>query len=491
MSMENLVELGHNSEIGGNATHGEVDALNKSLSTGGPVYSNTLPDNFTQGNVFQTESLEPTLKIVSEIDRHVMLYNMLNKAKAYQLVEEFDMQTSHGGAGNAWIDESDTEPSEEDATYFREFEIVKYLGVKKKITHVMTQIRSGHGDVVAKETKNGVSYLLREIERALYEGNGFYSVEGADAGAFDGSVDLNAAPSWNGMDKQLRAGFNKEDRKMRDFIGYGDDLSHIVDVDAAVLSPEDIEESCRVAQDDFGSPDRMLLSPKAHSDFSRSYYPKERFNDGKGNIIPGTTVPAMNTSCGRIELWSGKFLTPKQKARSVADNAQATITITSATGTSPSSTTDLPADTYFYAVRGINKRGEGVALLSSGIAASAGDRIDLTITPDVSTGVIGYAVYRSTTNSVGSTNFIGRVKADGANAVVFSDKNLKKPATSQAYLLQADADSMSLRQLTPMLKIDFAIIGLFRHWAQVMYAVPIVYKPNFSVLLDNIKELAA
>ena len=47
---------------------------------------------------------------------------------------------------------------------------------------------------------------------------------------------------------------------------------------------------------------------------------------------------------------------------------------------------------------------------------------------------------------------------------------------------------MTFRQLTPMMKIDFAIIGMYRHWAQVMYATPIVYKPNFSVLLDNIAE---
>jgi len=446
-----------------------------------------LPDNFTQGNVFQTESLEPTLKIVSEIDRHVMLYNMLNKTRAYQLVEEFDMQTAHGGAGNAWIEENDSEPSEEDANYFREFEIVKYLGVKKKITHVMTQIRSGHGDVVAKETKNGVSYLLREIERALWEGNGFYSVEGANQGALDGSVNLDDEASWNGMDKQLRAGFNKADRKMADFIGYGDDLSHVLDVDDQTLAPEDIEESCRIAQDDFGSPDKLCLSPKAHSDFSRSYYPKERFNDGKGNIVPGTVVPAMHTSCGRIELYSGKFLTPKQKARSVADNAQSVITISSVAAANSADTTDLPADDYFYVVRSLEKRGEGAATISSSETAAAGDRVDVTITPSGS-GAIGYSVYRATVNNVASALFVGRVKADAGNAVVFSDKNLKKPGSSQAYLLQSDADSMTLRQLTPMLKIDFAIIGLFRHWAQVMYGTPIVYKPNYSVILENIKE---
>ena len=242
------------------------------------------------------------------------------------------------------------------------------MGVKKQISHVMTQIRSGHGDVVAKETKNGVSYLLREIERALWEANGFYSVAGAGNGAFDGSVDLSALPSWNGMDKQLRAGFNKADRKFADFIGYGDDLNHVLDVDGAVLSPENVEESCRIAQDAFGSPSALLLSPKAHSDFSRSYYPKERFNDGKGNIVPGTVVPAMNTCLGRIDLMSGKFLTPKGKARSAADNAQATVTLTSVAGSATAAGTDLAAGTYYYVVRGINKRGEGTAAISSSVS---------------------------------------------------------------------------------------------------------------------------
>jgi len=493
--MENLVNLGHNSEIAGTGSQAEVDALNKSLSTGGPVYSNTTPGNFTQGNVFQTESLEPTLKVVSEIDKHIMLFNMLNKSKAYQLVEEFDLQTAHGGAGNAWIDESDNEPSQEDASYFRDFEIVKYLGVKKQISHVMTQIRSGHGDVVAKETKNGVSYLLREIERALWEGNGFYS----NAGVFDGSLSLSETfPSWNGLDKQLRSGFNKTDRKEADFVGYGTQLSHIVDIDNATLAPENIEESCRIAQDDFGSPDRLMLSPKAHSNFSRSYYPKERFNDGKGNIVPGTIVPAMNTSLGRIELLSGKFLTPKQLASSLADNSNCLDAPASVAAAASAGTTDLAANTYYYAVRAINKRGEGVPTISAGVVVTAGQQVAVTIgAPDDPAlqsslngdlSILGYAVYRGIAASISAMNFCGRVEANGASSVVFTDLNNYKPGTSQAYLLQCDADTMTLRQLTPMLKIDFAIIGLFRHWAQVMYAVPIVYKPNFSVILQNIQE---
>ena len=179
--------------------------------------------------------------------------------------------------------------------------------------------------------------------------------------------------------------------KKADFIGYGDDLSHVTDMQGAVLAPEDIEESCRVAQDAFGSPDKLLLAPKAHSDFSRSYYPKERFNDGKGNIIPGTTVPAMNTCLGRIELWSGKFLTPKQKARLAADNAQCLGAPASVAGAAVASTTDLAAGSVRYVVKAINKRGEGVATISAAVTAAAGDLVNVTIqAPAVSTGIIGY-----------------------------------------------------------------------------------------------------
>jgi len=313
---ENIQELNNNASFSGQGSEAEVEELNKALNPGGPQYTGT-PDSISGAGVFLTESLEPTLKIVSEIDKHVILFNMLDKSRAFNLVEEFDLQQSMGGSGTAWIEESDNEPREEDASYERRYEIVKYMGVKKRIHHVTTQLRSGHGDVVAKETKNGVSFLLREIERACFAGNGFFSA----AGAFDGSNDLSALPAFNGLDKQLRNGFNDAEFKQADFAGYGDDLSHLVSADDAVLSPEAIEESCRIAMDDFGSPDRLLLSPKAQSDFSRAYYPKERFNDGKGNIMPGTVVPSMNTCLGKIDLMSSKFLTPKQKAKAAADNA--------------------------------------------------------------------------------------------------------------------------------------------------------------------------
>lgn len=484
--MENLINLGHNANAAGLGTQEEVDVLNKALTTGGPAYSDTLIGDFTQGQVFQMESLEPTLKVVSEIDKHVNLFNMINKSRAFQLTESFDMQQSHGGAGTAWIEESDEQPREEDATYSREQETVKYMGVKKKVSHIMTQIRSAHGDVIAKETKNGVSYLLREIERQLYEGNGLYSVEGAGNGQFDGSVDLSKEVSWNGLEKQLRAGFNNSERKMADFIGYGDDLSHVLDIDGQVMAPEDIEEAGRVAKDDFGAPDKLLLSPKAHSDFSRSYYPKERFNDGKGNIIPGTVVPAINTTLGRIDLLSNKFLTPKQKARSVKDNASCLDASGGVAGANVASTTDLPAGDYYYVVRAISKHGEGTAAISAAVTAAAGDLVNVTINQVA--GAIGYAVYRAEVNSIAAAEFVGRVKDSGAGTSVFCDKNLKKPGSSLAYLLQTDAETMTLKQLTPMLKIDFAIIGLFRHWAQVFYGTPIVFKPNYNVLLDNIAE---
>ena len=54
--MENLIDLGHNEGLAGVASDAEVAGLNKSLTTGGPAYASTLPDAFSQGQVFQTVS---------------------------------------------------------------------------------------------------------------------------------------------------------------------------------------------------------------------------------------------------------------------------------------------------------------------------------------------------------------------------------------------------------------------------------------------------
>lgn len=484
--MEDLTKLGHNEEFAGVGDTSEVDALNKALNPGGPQYATQTPDGITGGNVFMTESLEPTLKVVSEIEKHVKLFNMIDKTRAYQLVEEYDLQSAHGGNGTAWLEESDDEPREEDATYNREFQVVKYMGVKKRVHHIMTQIRSGHGDVVAKETKNGVSYLLKQLERQLWEANGFYSA----SGSFDGSVDLEAFPSFNGLDKQLRAGFNDSQFKQSDFAGYGDDLSHVVDLDDNILSPEAIEESARVAIEDFGAPSMLWLSPKAHSDFSRSYYPKERFNDGKGNIMPGTIVPSMWTSLGQIDLTNTRFMVPKQKARASADNSKVPDAPASVTAVDTNAAaTDLEAGDYIYRVTSWNKHGESAVTASAAITAADGDRIQIQIA-DPATGPtpLAFAVYRSEKDGAAATaTFVGYVKRAGATTN-FIDLNRHKPGSSQAYLMQLDAETMTLRQLTPMLKIDFATIGLYRHWAQVLYSTPIVFKPNYNVILENIKE---
>lgn len=487
--MEDLTRLEHNEEFSGIADQQEVDGLNKALNPGGPQYATQTPDGITGGNVFMTESLEPTLKVVSEIDKHVKLYNMLDKTRAYQLVEEYDLQSKHGGNGTAWIEEADDEPREEDAEYNREFEIVKYMGVKKRVHHIMTQIRSGHGDVIAKETKNGVSYLLKELERQLWEANGFFN----ESGEYDGSADLDSLPSFNGLDKQLRKGFNDSQFKQADFEGYGDDLSHLVDLDDNVMSPEAIEESARVAIEDFGAPSMLWLSPKAHSDFSRTYYPKERFNDGQGNVMPGTIVPAMWTSLGQIDLINTRFMVPKQKAKSARDNTSTPEVPASVTEVdSNAAATDLEAGDYIYRVTAVNRHGESAVAASAAITAIDGDRIQIQIADPASGATpTHFAVYRSEKDGAAATcRFIGYIKRAGATTN-FIDLNKRKPGSSQAYMLQLDAETMTLRQLTPMLKIDFATIGLFRHWAQVLYSTPIVFKPNYNVILENIREIGS
>jgi len=470
----------------------DADGLMKSLQADAYQYATTTPDNFNGGTVFMTESLDPTLRVVSEVEKNIRFFNKINKSKAYQLVEEYDTQTKYSGMGDLWIEESDSTAREEDATYNRDFQRVKMMGVRKKVTHLMTQIVSGHGDVIAKETKNGTVAILKAMERALFESNGFFNV----SGSYDGSADLDALPSFNGLDKQLRKGFNDSKKTGLDFLSYTDNsLSHIVDVDNDVIQPEQIEEACRIALESDGAPNTIMLSPKAHSDFSRLYFSKERY-DGAGYITPSTVTQAVNTCLGKIELENSKFLASKKYCRTAsewqnaADNtscagAPATVTSVDTNG----ATTDLEAGDYIYRVTSVTKNGESLPAVSSAITAAAGDRIQIQIAdPSAGTTPTHFAVYRSAKDGLATTcKFIGYVKRAGATTN-FIDLNYKKPGTSQAYLMQNDGDVMTLKQLTPLLKINFAIIELYIQWAQVLYSTFIAYRPRNMCILENISE---
>jgi hypothetical protein len=71
---------------------------------------------------------------------------------------------------------------------------------------------------------------------------------------------------------------------------------------------------------------------------------------------------------------------------------------------------------------------------------------------------------------------------------VYRDLNLFLPGCSRAYLFQMNLQSMSFRQLAPMLKIPLATLAASIRWMQLLYGTPILYAARKNVIFANVAD---
>ena len=131
----------------------------------------------------------------------------------------------------------------------------------------------------------------------------------------------------------------------------------------------------------------------------------------------------------------------------------------------------------------INESGESAPATSAGVAVAAGERVDLTV---VSSGgsVTGLRFFRRlSTDPVGSERFFFQ---QPVASLTKADLNFDIPGTSRAYLVQGNIDFYAFKQLSPMVRIPLATIAASYRWMQLLYGVPIIYKPNRGVIFKNI-----
>ncbi len=453
----------------GAASQDDVDNLNKALAAGQDINP---PGVVTSGDGFalRVESLERTLKNVTFKMQHFVLWRNIAKLAAYNTVEEFNQIQEYGTNPDAgFIDEGDL-PEEDDATYERKFNIVKYLGTTRRVTHVMSLVRPAHGNTVAQETINGTMHLLRILERNL----------------FTGRSDLSAL-QFDGYEKQLE-----------------DDApaANVIDLRGKPLSEDVLIDAALTVQDapNFGTPTDLYLNPKVKSDLIKTFFPKERYDlmektrDGLvGLDIRGYTSPA-----GDVRFQPDVFITDGGgPTDALGDAAKQPAVPTISTGaTTPVEATSLfgadDAGDYFYKVQAVNRFGRSAAIDLVGgptaVTVAAGDKTTFGVTPSSGVVVDWYEVFRTKTDgAAGTERRILRVpNAAGAGEQTIDDINDKLPGTSSGYLFQGNLENMSFKQLAPMVKIPLATIDTSIRWMQLIYGVPVLYTPGKNVLLRNI-----
>lgn len=447
--------------------------------------------NQTNGGALKVESLESSLKVLEFKDSDIRLWKRFPKSAAYNTVEEFNQLTSYGANRGGFNNEGEL-PEEEDSQYVRRAEHVKFLGVVKSITHPMELVTTQVGNLIQRETTNGILWILRKADQGLFHGD-----------------DKVVKQEFNGVYAQHlnNDSFSSLDEYLNSEI--------VIDLRGKTLKEQSINGACEVLVNKFCQPNFLAAPPVVLSDFAENIYARQRLAMGSQSdgTVMGAYIPGFQSQYGRIEfeydIFAAKSRGRRGDSQQTSPKAPAQPVISGVVvnnNDSQSKWQDSVGDVR-YAVSAINRYGESaLAISATATVANPTDSVDLTFTagfgaysPDA------YVVYRSMTNDNSPNNTTtfypimvvpasgtdvkrGSLASgvDGALAGSVRDRNRFLPATEEAYLTQHDTDIYEFKQLAPIMKMDLAILGPARRFMVLLYGTPIVYAPGKIVKFINI-----
>ncbi len=443
----------------GASTMAELAELRKALDIG-------TTDPPTGFDSLRIESLEATLKLLTYRAEHIKLWREMPKSQAFSTIEEYNRLEQYGGGGGVF-NPSGVLPEEEDSTYSRQNQLVKFLGSTRVVTHPATMIRTVPADLIAQETQNGALWLMGRMNLALYEGDA-----------------TMVAEEFNGIERQIVAG-----------------SGNVRDLRGAPLTQADIERGQQDIVDQFGRGTDIFGNPAIFSDFAQTFHTYQRFaapNVGAG--IAGTPITGYASMAGTVNFQADTFArfgttspaaatstrAPTAPTLAVTTNRNAAATIAAGL-TSQFAAAD--AGDYTWSVTAFNRFGESIASASTGATTIVtGGSVLLTITDGGGTdAATAYKLYRTT---VGGTteSFIVNVARVGATTT-YNDVNDELPGTAKALFLDMTDQSLTFRQLSPMVRMPLATIAPSIRWMQLIYGTPIVYQPLKNVVFKNVGRL--
>lgn len=468
------------------ATTGEhLEALQKALSTGTAGAPAAVPGSVdTPAGALRVESLESTLKTTTFRMEHIKFWRAIAKKRAFSTVEEYNVLSNYGSDASAFFDEGGL-PREEDATYERKFQVVKYLGVTKVVTQPLLLVRAAHGDVMARETINGTMWILERLEKSLFFGNAI-----TNKLQFNG-IAAQVIPQ-NNLDRVTGGGSGT----IVDLYGGGGTEQNVIDLEGGPITEEILEESSQVIADFYGRMQCLFLSTRSLSDLAKTFFPKERIHlPAPQDGVVGTPVTHFASQNGYIRLEPDVFIRPGGGTPTAAP-ATAPPVPTNVTSVAVAPTvvgSKHSANTYFYAVSSVSRSGEESLVAAAAAAAPVLANGAVDITWDRKAGAVSYKIYRGL--SATTLQLMIEVPDMTTDLVtdatmIFRDVNRWLPGTSMGFGLYMDAEQgLGFKQLAPLMKINLATLSAAVRFMILLYGVPEVYAPTKQIIFKNIGPL--
>ena len=442
----------------GEATMAELAELRKALEIG-----TSQPVTGVGFDSLRVESLESTLKLLTYSAQHVRLWNQIPKQEAFSTVEEYNRLVEYGTEGGGFVP-SGALPEEEDTTYERADQKVKYIGSTRSVHHPATLIRTVPPDLIGQETQNGALWIMGKVNRALYFGD-------------EAVVPLE----FTSLTQQIIAGGG-----------------NVIDLAGAGLDGDTMNDAAQIIVDNFGVPMKMFSNSKVFTDFDKAFHDKQRWAAPGASVgIGGTPLSGWKTLVGEVGFEPDTFVkrgaTPPTSATSAKAPNAPTIAGSGIGSNAASKFVAADAGDYIYQVTAVNQYGESApSVATSAQTLAAGQSVDITITDTGGTfPATGYRLYRTEVDGT-VTYFMNlqnaRIKVGGAysSPTVFTDLNEWRPRTTIGLILDMTNQSLSFKQLAPMMKMNLAIVSPAIRWMQLLYGTPIVYAPKKNVVVKNI-----
>lgn len=465
VSLKDYEHFGEGFGIGAGA---DVENLNKALNTGDYAQANGIAGQ-TNGAALQVESLENSLKVLTYGDQHVKFWKKIAKTPAYSTVEEYNQLLSYGSGSGGFVPEGIL-PETDDSQYRRQASFVKFLGTTREVTHPMTLVRSAHGDVIARENQNGILWLMKQLENALFWGDSKLAPVGKEGVQFDG----------------LSAMIDKE---------------NVIDCAGKSISALDINDGAQMLIENFATPTDIYLPFETMADFSEEYFPKERvIMPTQGGYQAGLVVNKFQTHGGAVDFNPDLFI---QKTKPLSTNGTGGVkapTVPASIAVEVGTETNAEfgksgAGTYKYAVTACNRFGESVPVEATALALTSEDLakgVKITITNAAAMTVAPdfFNIYRSEADGTKMYKIMsvpaGSVNTNGVTNAV--DVNEIMPNTCTAFMGEFTPEVIAFKQLAPIMKMNLATLGPCIRWMILLYGVPVLYAPKKWMKFTNIKS---
>ena len=480
---------------GGLENGAQMYDIMKAMSAGAQT-GRDLNNTDTSGASLKTESLDPTLKVLTNTDQHIKFWKMIPKEKAYNTVEEYNQLKDYGLDVGIFNQEGET-PQFTDSIYTRRSVLIKYTGVSGEVTHPFTLVNlgSGVGNALAKEVQNKTQFLLRSIDKALPTGD-----SDMVANEFDGIFKQHYAGIASSLDAYAAS-------------------SAVIDARNKALTDAMVEDSAQaVVNDGFGNVTTVMGAPIIFNDYVKRFHANKAIMvnnplQATTGATMGQAVKTIQTQFGAIEVTDDIFFDYKKPK---AYNAAATSAQAPAVPVASSLLTNNVTDTntkftgfasnYWYAVTSKNRYGESAMVLldTATQAIAATEACDLYWTQtDGSYASESFVVYRTKAGVTDYTTadfwpILTVSKAqhtagyDGGAAGIVRDRNRNLPGTYTAMVCDFSTDVMAIKQLAPMMRMDLARVSPAYRFMILGYLAPVIFAPKKLAIIKNIgRDLTA